>query len=47
MGDEFIHLQLAIEVVVDQAGKLSAPFDSSKGAPFPHTASDELECYWG
>lgn len=46
VSDEFVNLQLAIEVVINEAGKLSAPFNSSKGAPFPHTPSDELECYW-
>lgn len=46
VSDEFVHLQLAIEVVINEVRKLSAPFDPSKGASFPHTACDELECYW-
>lgn len=42
--DELVHLELAVEVVVDQAGQLRAALDAAKGAALPYSASDELEC---
>lgn len=44
MRDELVHLQLAAEVVVHQAGELGAALDATEGAALPYTAGDELEC---
>lgn len=41
--DEFIHLQLAGQVVVHQVWQLRAAFDPAKSASFPYTAGDKLE----
>lgn len=45
MGDEFVDLQVAVEVVLNKAWKLSATLHTTKGTSLPHTASDELESY--
>jgi len=42
--DELVDLELAGHVIVDQVGKLSTALDTTKGAAFPYTAGDELEC---
>jgi hypothetical protein len=44
VGDELVDLQLALHVVVDQVGKLSAALDATEGTTLPHTAGDKLEC---
>lgn len=45
MGDELVHLELAIQVVVDQTRQLCTALDTTESASFPYTASNELECY--
>lgn len=45
VGDELIHLELTIEVVVHKSGELRATLDATKGTTLPHTTSDQLECY--
>lgn len=42
--DEFVDLELAGHVVVDQATHLAASLDTTEGASLPDTTSDELEC---
>lgn len=44
VGDKLVHPELAVEVVLDKAGQLRAALDAAKGAAFPDTAGDELEC---
>ena len=44
MRDELIDLELAIQVVLDKVWELSAALDTTEGASFPYTTSDELEC---
>ena len=41
--DEFVDLQLAGHVVVDEVGELSAAFDTTESAALPNAAGDELE----
>lgn len=43
MRDELVDLELAVEVVADEAGELRAALDAAKGASLPHAARDELE----
>jgi hypothetical protein len=43
MSDVFVDLQLACEVVVDETGKLSTAFHTTKRATTPGAASNELE----
>ena len=45
MGDELIDLQFAVEVVVNQTGKLSATLDTTESTSLPDTTGDQLECY--
>ena len=45
VGNEFIHLQLALHVIIDKAGELSPAFDAAKRAAPPHTPRHQLECY--
>jgi hypothetical protein len=47
VGDELVNLEVAIHVVGDKAGKLSAALDTAESATLPDTAGDELECYVG
>lgn len=42
--DELVDFELAVEIVVDEIGKLAAAFDASEGAAFPDAACHELEC---
>jgi hypothetical protein len=44
VGDELIDLQLALQVVIYQVGKLAAAFDTTEGTALPDTAGNELEC---
>ena len=44
VSDEFVHLELAVEVVVDQTGQLCATLDATEGTSLPDTAGDKLEC---
>lgn len=44
VSDELVDLELAIEVVLDEVGKLSAALDTAESATLPYTAGDELEC---
>ena len=43
MGNELIDLEIAVQIIIDKAGELRATLDTTKGASFPDTASDELE----
>jgi hypothetical protein len=43
MGNELVHLEVAVHVVSDKAGQLSAALDTTERAAFPDTTSDELE----
>lgn len=43
VSDEFVDLELARHVVVDELGELSATLDTTECASLPYTASDELE----
>ena len=45
VGDEFIHLELAIQVVVHETGQLSASLDTTEGTSLPHTTGNQLEGY--
>lgn len=42
--DEFVDLELAAHVVVDEVRELRAAFDAAECASFPYAAGDELEC---
>lgn len=44
VGDELVHLELAVEVVVHQTGQLGATLDATEGTTLPHTAGHQLEC---
>ncbi len=44
MGDELVDLELAVEVIADEATHLGTALDATKGASLPHTAGNELEC---
>ena len=43
MSDELVHLELAVEVVVDETRQLCATLDTTEGTSLPDTTSDELE----
>lgn len=43
MGDELVDLELAVEVVLDEAGELRAALDAAEGATLPDATGDELE----
>ena len=43
VGDELIDLQLAVQVVIDQARQLAATFDTTESTTFPNTTSNKLE----
>ena len=43
MGDELVNLEVAIQVVVNEVGKLGTALDTTEGASLPDTASDKLE----
>lgn len=43
MRDELVDLEVAVEVVVDEAGQLGAALDTAKSAALPYAAGDELE----
>jgi hypothetical protein len=44
VGDEFINLELAVQIVVHETGELCAALDTAESAAFPDAAGDELEC---
>lgn len=44
VGDEFVDLELAGHVVVDEVWELGATLDTAEGAALPDAAGDELEC---
>jgi len=44
VSDELVDLELAVHVVVNKVGQLSAALDTSESATLPDTASNELEC---
>ena len=44
VGDELVHLEAAVEVVLDEVGELAAALDAAKGAALPDAARDQLEC---
>ena len=41
--DELVHLEIALQVVVDEARELCAALDATKRGALPHSARDELE----
>jgi hypothetical protein len=43
VGDELVDLELAVHVVVDKVGKLSAALDTTEGTSLPDTTGNELE----
>jgi hypothetical protein len=43
VGDELVDLELAVHVVVDEVGKLSAALDTTESTSLPDTTGDELE----
>jgi hypothetical protein len=43
--DEFVHLEPAVLVVLDEAGELGAALHAAEGAALPDAAGDKLECY--
>lgn len=45
VGDELVHLELAVEVVIHQTGQLGATLDTTESTALPHTAGNQLECY--
>lgn len=47
VGDELVHLELAVEVVVHQTGQLRATLDATESTALPHTAGNQLECFEG
>lgn len=44
VGDELVDLEVALDVVLDEAGQLGAALDAAEGATPPNAAGDELEC---
>lgn len=42
--DELVHLELAVEIILNQAGQLCAALDAAKGATLPYSAGNKLEC---
>lgn len=44
VSDELVHLELAVEVVVDQTGQLCATLDATESTSLPDTTGDKLEC---
>lgn len=43
VSNELVDLELAVEVVLDEAGKLAAALDAAERTSLPHTAGDQLE----
>jgi hypothetical protein len=43
VGDEFVYLKIALHVVGNKAGELSAAFDTTESAAFPDATGNELE----
>lgn len=46
MSNELVDLELAVEVVLDEAGELAAALDTAERTALPHTAGDQLKCYF-
>lgn len=44
VGDEFVDLEITVEVVLDKSWKLSAALHTTKGTSLPYTSGDKLEC---
>ena len=44
MGNEFINLQVAVEVIIHETGELGAALDATECAALPDATSDKLEC---
>ena len=44
VGDELVHLELAVQVVVDQTRELCATLDTTEGTSLPDTTGNKLEC---
>jgi hypothetical protein len=44
VSDELVHLELAVQVVIDQTRQLCATLDTTEGTSLPDTTGDELEC---
>ena len=45
MRNELVNLELALKVVVDEAGELGAALDAAESGSLPDTTGDELESY--
>lgn len=45
VGDEFVDLELAGHVVVDEATHLAAALDTAESTTLPYATGDELECW--
>lgn len=43
MRDELVHLELALQVVVDEAGELRPALDAAERRALPDAARNELE----
>jgi len=44
VGDELVNLELAIQVVLDETGKLGSALNTTESAALPHTTCNKLEC---
>lgn len=45
VGDELVHLQFTIKVVLDEAGQLCPALNTTKGTSLPDTSRYKLEGY--
>jgi len=45
VGDELVHLQFTIEIILNQAGELCPALDAAKGTSLPDTSRYQLEGY--
>lgn len=43
--DEFVHLELAGQIIINEVWELGTAFDATEGAALPHTTGNQLECY--
>lgn len=43
MRDEFVDLDLAVQVILNEAGKLRTALDTTEGTSFPDTTGNQLE----
>lgn len=45
VGNEFVNLEITVEVILDKTWKLRAALHTTKCTSLPYTSSDQLECY--